>query len=85
MDDKKKKITRLEDLPIEQQIDIVLNSEEFWDYFFENSDEEYSVEAILKRNGVTDEKTIAAIKAEGEMRRKLHPKKYRLVTEEKQS
>lgn len=75
-----KKIIRVEDLPIEQQLDIILNSDDFWEYVMKNSEEDYSLEAILRQNGVTDEKVIADAKAKSEMRRKLRPHKYRLIT-----
>lgn len=75
-----KKIIRVEDLPIEQQLDIILNSDDFWEYVMKNSEEDYSLESILRQHGITDEKVIVAAKAKSEIRRKLFPKKYRLLT-----
>ena len=75
-----KKIIHLENLPIEQQLDIIFNSDDFWEYVMKNSEEDYSLETILQQNGVTDEKVIAAAKAKSEMRRKLRPHRYRLIT-----
>ena len=62
MSEKDKKNVHPEELTIEQQAENLLRSDEFWDYFEKHSDVDYSLKAILKRNGVTDEKTIAEIK-----------------------
>ncbi len=72
---KDKKNPCQKEFTIEQQIENLLRSDEFWDYFEKHSDVDYSLEAILKRNGITDEKTIAEMKEKSERRRKKYKKK----------
>ena len=77
---KDKRVIYLKDFPVERQVEIILNAEEFWDYLKKDAEiDDYSLDAILKRNGVTNEKIIAKAKERNEIRRKLHHKKYRLI------
>ena len=82
MSDKEKKIIRVEDLPVDLQLEIILNSDEFWEDFIKDSEDDYSMEGILRQNGITDEKVIADAKVKSEIRRKQRPKKYRLIIED---
>lgn len=75
MAEKDKKNVHPEELTIEQQVENLFCSDEFWDYFEKHSDVDYSLEAILKRNGVTDKKTIAEMKEKSKRRRKKYKKK----------
>lgn len=69
----------LEDLPLEDQVDILVDTKQFWEYFHEVSSDDCSLECILRHNGITDENIIAEQKVISQRRLEARSERYNLI------
>ena len=74
-----KKVIYFEDLPVEEQVDVLFDSKQFWENFLKDSDDDCALETILKRNGITNRRLIRWIKIIGERQFKNRTEKYNLI------
>lgn len=58
---------------VELQKEILFHSKEFWEYYVKETGEDISIDRILERNGITDEKKIEEIKARIKKNKTLFP------------
>lgn len=68
----------LDDLPVEEQLDILLQQTDVVDKLIAENPKEYSLDGILKRNGA-DEFTIQKAKVFSKIKEQTNKKNCRLV------